>query len=185
MLSSLDEDTRKGVMTLAQELTLWEIGRYIILAGAVGGLVNAILISMRGLPTHMEDANTGLATHGWRKWLRDYLVNPILGAVAAFLSWATYGPYGAESVFALRSPDGTQHVLTLTMLSTAIVIGMGGARWLTNESDKRLLKTAASAAQRNNPDPETAEKIQLASPEQAVNLASKSSGAREALGQGL
>lgn len=161
----------RRVVELAQELTLWEIGRYVILAGALGGLINAMLISVRGLPADLEEANTGLTTHGWRKWLRDYLVNPILGAVAAFLSWATYGPYGAESVFASQSSDGVDYVLTLTTLSTAVVIGIGGARWLTNEVDKRLLQTAASAAQRTEPDPATSEQIQLASPEQAVNLA--------------
>lgn len=53
----------------------------------------------------------------------------------------------------------------------AVLVGVGGARWLTSEVDKNLLKAAASKAASSQSDPAAAQRIALASPIQALNIA--------------
>jgi hypothetical protein len=48
---------------------------------------------------------------------------------------------------------------------------VGGARWLTNEVDKTLLKAAASKAAESQATPSASKQIAGASPIQALNIA--------------
>jgi len=50
----------------------------------------------------------------------------------------------------------------------AILIGVGGARWLTSEVDKNLLRAAAAGAQSSAA---VSQQIALAAPAQALNVA--------------
>jgi hypothetical protein len=69
--------------------------------------------------------------------------NVAAGALAAAVSWSAYGPYALENVF---GGTPSEYGLTFTALATAVIIGFGGPRWLTNERDKALLKQAADDA---------------------------------------
>jgi hypothetical protein len=61
--------------------------------------------------------------------------------------------------------------ISLASLVGAVLVGVGGARWLTNEVDKNLLKAAASKAASSQADATAAQKIALASPVQALDIA--------------
>jgi hypothetical protein len=53
----------------------------------------------------------------------------------------------------------------------AVLVGIGGVRWLTNEVDKDLLQAAASQAAAGKASPEASHKIALATPAQALLIA--------------
>ena len=61
--------------------------------------------------------------------------------------------------------------LSLSAVSGAILIGIGGAKWLTNETDKRLLKTAAVTAAAASSSLEDSKKMLMSTPAQTFNLA--------------
>jgi hypothetical protein len=50
---------------------------------------------------------------------------------------------------------------------------VGGAKWLTDEVDKRLLKVAASEAAKKQASPDLSNQILVSSPAAALNLARK------------
>lgn len=139
---------------------LWSISLLMLLAGAVGGLVNSLLV----------DNTLGVAKKGWSGWVLTLVTNTLLGAVAAWLSWALYGPFAGVSIV-----PPAKHLavgLPLSALASAVVVGIGGARWLSNEVDKRILTRAASAARANEADPQKALGIATAPPLEALQLAS-------------
>ncbi len=61
-------------------------------------------------------------------------------------------------------------VLSLASLVGAILIGVGGARGLTSEVDKNLLRVAAAAAAEAQPPAAAFQQIELAAPAQALNV---------------
>jgi hypothetical protein len=124
---------------------MWLLLLYVALAGAVGGVVNA-LITDEGfrLPTKEKMDQITIYSPGW-------IGNVVIGAIAAGISWGLYGPLGAyfiagtnEAMKTNTSPDKVG--LALSALVGATLIGIGGARWLTNEVDKTLLKAAAGGS---------------------------------------
>lgn len=124
----------------------------VAMAGGLGGVVNAIM-SDGGfrLPRRQATTDGSLVTitPGW-------IGNVIIGAVAAAVSWGLYGPLASQIVVMVHASDNgpkSEASLTLGSLMGAVIVGIGGARWLTNEVDKSLLKAAASkaaAATQNN-----------------------------------
>ena len=72
-------------------------------------------------------------------------------------------------------PAGAQTVvsggLTLSSLVGAVLVGTGGARWLTNEADKNLLRNAASKAAASLPSPDAAAKMSIGSAARIVEIA--------------
>jgi hypothetical protein len=60
---------------------------------------------------------------------------------------------------------------TLSSLVGAALVGIGGAHWVTNEIDKKLLTAAASTAAAATPAPEAAQQMVAASPAQALAIA--------------
>jgi hypothetical protein len=131
-------------------------------AGAAGGLVNG-LISDNGLllPCMQEVEHLRIVRPG-------FLGNTLIGMVAAGLSWGLYGPLSTAPIFSVL--PATQG-LTLSALLGAALVGIGGARWVTNEIDKKLLTVAASKAAAAPPAPEAAQQIVAASPAQALAIA--------------
>ena len=53
----------------------------------------------------------------------------------------------------------------------AVLVGIGGARWLTNEVDKKLLRAAGTEAAQANPTPNLARAFAAASPANALKMA--------------
>lgn len=148
--------------------SLWTLLAIIAGAGAIGGLINA-LISDNGflLPKREQaDTNTTIIRPGW-------LGNVFVGAVAATISWGLYGSLAGKIIAgsgAGSGPAGEQGI-TLSALVGAMLVGVGGARWLTNEVDKKLLRAAASVAAGSDPAKKAASEIALASPANALNIA--------------
>jgi hypothetical protein len=136
----------------------------VVLGGAVGGIINAI-ISDNGFIFPREETieNVCIVRPG-------VIGNVLLGAVASFVSWGLYGSY--SGVFLLGESTGAEEIdITLSAIAGAILIGIGGARWLTNEVDKNLLKTAAITAAAASPSPGDSQRMVVASPAQAFSIA--------------
>jgi len=117
-------------------MPIWALLLIVFVAGFFGGLVNAWM-SGNGLvlPTRTD----GVVQPG-------FLGNAVTGGVAAAISWGLYGPLAAESITATTGGTGIKGELTLAALAGAVLVGIAGARWLTNEVDKSLLRAAAVTA---------------------------------------
>src|SRR3978361_2198112 len=113
----------------------------IFAAGAVGGIVNA-LISDNGFALPRKEP-TG---QGGGDIIRPgFFGNILVGGVAAAISWGLYGPLATQCIVGCPAPTagagaGPGAAVTLASFVGAMLVGVGGARWLTNEVDKRLLK---------------------------------------------
>ena len=107
-------------------------------AGAVGGVVNA-LTSENGFVLPRRELVNGI-----RVWRPGFLLNVFVGGVAGAVSWGLYGPLATRYV--IGGPGGdTDLGLTLTALAGAVLVGVAGARWLTSEAEKKLLRALAIA----------------------------------------
>ncbi|MBD3886597.1 hypothetical protein IFO70_33545 [Phormidium tenue FACHB-886] len=140
----------------------------IFLAGAVGGIVNA-LISDNGF----LKARKVTLSDGSTLYRPGYLGNMFIGAVAACISWGLYGPLAAEYIIGGSRTGSTQPQFGLTVSACvgAVLVGVAGARWLTNEVDKQLLRAAATAAAVTPADDKKAAQIASASPSEALRIA--------------
>lgn len=151
--------------------SMWLMLLYVSLAGSVGGIVNALMTDNGFILPKSEKVEDKIII------LRPgYIGNILIGAVSAVVSWGLYGPLSsvliAGTVEALKanvSPDKVG--LSLASLVGAIMIGVAGARWLTSEVDKSLLKAAAAQAAGANSSIGDSQKIAMASPAQALNIA--------------
>ena len=124
----------------------------ILIAGAVGGVINGI-ISDSGVPL----PGPVLVKDGMTVWRPGILLNILLGAVAAFLFWSIYG---SGNDVDLMNPPSTFSMPLLTV-GFSILTGIGGARWITNEVDKYILKKSTAMAM--NADSTTTQHIMNAS----------------------
>jgi hypothetical protein len=152
-------------------VSMWIMFFIVLIAGAVGGAVNALMTDNGFLVPKMEkvDEKTSIFRPG-------YLGNILIGAVAAVVSWGLYGPLspyyiiGTEQALAANALPETVG-LTLAALVGAIMIGIGGARWLTSEVDKNLLRATAAQAASSKPSAAASQQIAIATPAQALNVA--------------
>jgi hypothetical protein len=107
-------------------------------------------------------------------WRPGILGNVLISGVASCISWGLYGPFAAYYIIGGPKPIGdvSQAVgLTLSSLVGAVLVGVSGARWLTNEVDKNLLRQAASNAAASNASETKAARIAMAAPFQAMKIA--------------
>lgn len=135
------------------------------LAGAAGGAINAI-VSANGffLPQHTTKGGAPI-------WRPGFLGTLAVGGFAAGVNWGLYGPF--TNYFVLGSGQSDTEVgLTLASVATAALVGFTGARWLTNEVDKKLLRAAASQATASAADPATAAVVATASPAAVLDAVS-------------
>jgi hypothetical protein len=147
-------------------MLIWIPMGIILLCGALGGLINAI-ISDNGFVKPREETIDNVCI------IRPGIAgNILLGTIAAFISWGLYGSYSGAVIFGDAAGMGVEELnLSLSALAAAILVGIGGARWLTNEVDKNLLKTAAVTAAASRPSFEESQRIVVATPAQAFNIA--------------
>lgn len=134
--------------------SVWEILGTIAAAGAIGGAVNALLSDNGFILVKME---AGIVRPG-------VLGNMILGAFAAIVTWGLYGPLKDAVLLGAHPAGEVAATLTITALVGAALAGAGGARIITNEIDKRFLRTAAAAAAARPPDSQLATALSTASP---------------------
>ena len=104
-------------------------------AGMIGGIANALMTG-----------NGGLSLPKWKDgvWYPGPLVNVFIGAVSALCSWALYG--AGATIDLARLNDRQEISLQLSAVVGALLVGVSGARWLTNEIDKRLLRETVKLA---------------------------------------
>jgi hypothetical protein len=112
----------------------WVCASLIAGFGGLGGVVNA-LMSDNGFALPREESGV---------WCPGAITNILVGSFAAFSSWAFYGS-GASIELADRS---LRSVISLrfSALAGAFLVGVAGAKWITNEVDKRLLKETVKVA---------------------------------------
>jgi hypothetical protein len=135
----------------------WVCALLIAIAGASGGVVNAFL-SDNGFSFPRREAGV---------WCPGAISNVLVGAFAAFSSWAFYGS-GAAIELAQGSAR-TAISLRFSALAGAFLVGVAGAKWITNEVDKRLLKESVKIAASSKALPaEQSEEIIAGSPRQVL-----------------
>ena len=116
----------------------WICALLIVIAGAVGGVINALLTDNGFiLPRRVKE----ILCPG-------FLSNVLVGAISAFISWAAYGSGAGVELAATAAAGGQRAEISLTFsaLAGALIVGVAGARWLTNEVDKQLLKESVKIA---------------------------------------
>jgi hypothetical protein len=112
----------------------WICASLIAFFGGLGGVVNAFL-SDNGFALPRKESGV---------WCPGAISNVMVGGFAAFSSWAFYGS-GASIELADKS---LRSVISLrfSALAGAFLVGVAGAKWITNEVDKRLLKETVKVA---------------------------------------
>ena len=138
----------------------WQCALFALVAGAVGGVLNALLTENGFILPRRE---SGVVCPG-------FISNVLAGAVAAFTSWASYGS-GAGVELARQASVGSPRAeisLTFSALAGAFFVGFAGARWITNEADKRLLKESVSVAAQKAVPPQECAELLKGSPRQAL-----------------
>jgi hypothetical protein len=136
----------------------------IVLSGAIGGIVNAIMTDNGFiLPREETSSKASIIIPG-------FVANILIGAIAGFIYW---GLTDTNSVYIIYGPEptGDQIQITVYAITMSLLVGAAGAKYLTNELDKRLLKAAAVAAAASDASIETSQKIASASPIQAFRIA--------------
>jgi len=144
-------------------LSIWLLALIIALAGAVGGMANALLTDNGFIRWKAITVNDRTV------WRPGFLGNVLLGAIAAFVSWGVYGRYAGVDV--VGGGPGANVSETLGGIAGATLVGVGGARFLTSEVDKRMLQLAAAKAAAASPSAAAAASIATATPAQALEAA--------------
>jgi hypothetical protein len=121
-------------------------------AGGTGGLANAVL-TRNGFVLPVVKSIGGESI-----FIPGFLGNIIVGALAAALSWALYGPAAGLAIVtspgpapATLAPSPTVS-LSLASLAGAVLVGFAGGRWITSEADKALYRKTAVLVTQGNPD---------------------------------
>ncbi len=116
----------------------WTCAFLITLAGALGGVANALLTDNGFILPRLKH----------KIWCPGFISNVLLGGFSAFASWAFYG--SGASVELAQVTEQTAISLKFSALAGAFLVGVAGARWLTNEVDKRLLKESIVEVAKSN-----------------------------------
>jgi hypothetical protein len=121
---------------------MWRIFLLIAVAGALGGLINA-LDSGSGfvLPRLVTVAGSVTLVPG-------FLGNLVIGAAAAVMSYGLYGPFASASLIRVGGAAGDEtqsRSLTPAALVGAMLVGYSGGRRITAEADKQFNHGAAVA----------------------------------------
>jgi hypothetical protein len=112
----------------------WICATLVSVSGAAGGVVNALLTDNGFiLPTRVKEI-----------WCPGFISNVVVGTFSAFASWSFYGSGAGLDISG--AGQRTQISLTFSALAGAFMVGVAGARWITNEVDKRLLSESVKVA---------------------------------------
>jgi hypothetical protein len=131
----------------------WVCALLIATAGAVGGSINALT------------SDNGFLLPRLRRgiWCPGALSNILVGAFAAVASWSFYGSGAGVDLLDLAS-ERNQISLRFSALAGALLVGVAGAKWITAESDKLLLKESVKVASAATKSPEDCEQLVHGSP---------------------
>jgi hypothetical protein len=131
-----------------------------LVGGAAGGFLNALGTGEGFVRPFRKPTEHGSV------WIPGSLYNIVIGAFAGFISWILYGGISLVVVNSSTSGrvDNAPFVLALlTAFASAFLIGFGGAKWLTSESEKQIAKLGASIAADKGPSSEASRQIASAS----------------------
>lgn len=144
-------------------MSIWLIILYICLAGAVGGVVNA-LVNRSGveLPKFMKIDGVTVYRPG-------LLGNMLVSAAAAVVSWGLYGPL-STFIIGGNVPNQQPPSLTVSALVGALLVGAAGAKWFTSEIDKETWRATAVKATAQPADAAKSKALSMATPLEALNL---------------
>ena len=107
-------------------MNIAEIGGLVCIVGAIGGLINCAITGEFVLP-QMDSSR--------RAWRPGWIGNVFIGAVAAAVVWAMYGPLAS---YDLAAPvDSKPLTLTLSQLLVSVIIGLGGGNILTQLAQRQ------------------------------------------------
>lgn len=149
----------------ADKVTLVYVTLVIVAFGGVGGIINALLTD-NGFIVPKRERNPG------RNILRPgFLGNILFGMAASFITWGLSGPFVDYTFIGTPENVGTKFYLTLGNVVGAFLVGIGGARIVSNEVDKKLLSAAAVEAAGSPADSAMATTIASATPTQALKAA--------------
>lgn len=137
-------------------MSVWTCLALIATAGAFGGVINA-LQSDNGFVFPYK-------THSI--WCPGFISNVLIGAVASSLSWALYG--AGESVNLASATDRTIVSFRLSAVAGAFLVGVAGARWITSQADKQLLKESVRVAGEKKLPPDLCQQILQGSPREIL-----------------
>ena len=147
----------------------WVCALLITVAGAIGGVVNAFLSDNGFALPRKVSGVSGV-------WCPGAISNVLVGAMAAFSSWAFYG---SGAAIELAGNQSTRSIISLrfSALAGAFLVGVAGAKWITNEVDKRLLKESVKVAATGKPIAlEQSERIVEGSPREVLQEVSRVCG---------
>jgi hypothetical protein len=151
-------------VTEVQVMSIWLILLVVAIAGALGGVINALMTDNGFLMPRTEVAdNVQIIRPG-------VFGNIVISAVGACISWGLYGPFNIAVVVGTQ-PAAIEPNLTLSALAGAMLVGIAGAKWLTNEVDKKLLQATASVAASSPSSSGASRQILLSTPAGALNVA--------------
>ena len=137
---------------------VWIILLAVGVAGAMGGVVNALL-SDNGFLLPKKEA--GIIRPG-------IIGNILLGSFAAVVTWGLTGSLKDAVMLGSTPQDAVDASLTLTALVGAALAGVGGARVITGEVDKQFLRNAAADAALMAPSAAVAKKMMTNTPAEAA-----------------
>jgi hypothetical protein len=139
----------------------------IALSGAFGGILNAITTDNGFILPREETTNNSSII------LPGAIANILIGAATGFIYWGLTEANSASIIYGGATPGEDTVKITVYGVAMSLLAGAAGAKYLTNEIDKRLLKAAAIAAAVSRPSLEDAERIARATPLQAFKIAKK------------
>jgi hypothetical protein len=135
----------------------WICAVLIATAGGFGGVVNALF------------TDNGFALPRYRRgvWCPGVIGNIMVGTFAALSSWSFYGSGAAVELG--RTTESTLVSLRLSALAGAFLVGVVGAKWITNEADKQLLKESVKVAGSKQLTPQQCEQVVKGSARQVLD----------------
>ena len=142
---------------------LWLFLLVIFAAGAVGGLVNALL-SDNAFILPRRTGRTGEIVR-WGSF-----TNMFIGGMAATISWGLYGPFANLSMMGSQGENAPELDLTLSAIIGAVLVGIGGARWLTSLVDERLLRASGKEYATMQGDPKMAKMFDTEKPAELLTM---------------
>jgi hypothetical protein len=131
----------------------------VAVCGALGGFVN-VFIGDSGL--HLPTIEQGVFRPG-------YIGVVLVGLVAAVGAWLATQTASLTGNM-VPSPPAT---LRLSGLSTAIIVGFGGARWFKSEAETTIFRKTAAVAAGKSADSEAAATIASGTAFEALSAANR------------
>jgi hypothetical protein len=153
-------------------MTPWQCIIIISLAGGFGGLANAFMSGEGIALPHLEK----------EIWCPGFIGNSFVGTLAALVSWGLYGSGSGVELARMVAADNPRAEVSLTIgaIAGAVLVGIGGAKWLSNEVDKKFLQVAASKAGEREIPPEDCKTMAKSSPRKALAIVEKYTPLEEA-----